>query len=87
MFQIVHRLRPLILSAVRHHLEERNQQRLKPDTPSLVAGAAREVVRSKASLIAENTLLLRQLILLWRRARRPRLSNWSGLHHDYRLAA
>ena len=74
MFKILHRLRSRILNAVRHG-GERVHQMLKPDTVSLLAGAARDAVRSKTQLIAENALLRHQLIIVQRHAKRPLLSN------------
>ncbi len=74
MFGFIHRLRSRILNAVRH-VGERIQQMLKLDTVSLLAGATRDAVRSKAQLVAENSLLRQQLIVLQRHAKHPRLSN------------
>ena len=74
VFDIVHRLRHRILNAV-HHVSERIQQMLKPDTVSLLAGAAKDAVRSRAHLVAENALLRHQLIILHRQVKRPELSN------------
>ena len=74
MSNILHRLRSRILNAVRHG-GERVKQMLKPDTVSLLAGAARDAVRSRAQLVAENALLRHQLIILQRQVKRPQLSN------------
>ena len=74
VFGFIHRLRSRILNAVRH-VGERIQQMLKPDTVSLLAGAAKDAVRSKTQLIAENALLRHQLIILQRQVKHPQLSN------------
>ncbi len=74
MFNIVNRLRHRILNAV-HHVGERIQQMLKPSTISLVAGAAKDAIRSRAHLVAGNAILRQQLIILQRHAKRPQLSN------------
>ncbi len=74
MFGFIHRLRSRILNAVRP-VGERIQQMLKPDTVSLLAGAARDAVRSRAQLIAENALLRHQLIIVKRQVKHPQLSN------------
>jgi len=75
VFHLIHRLRPQFLSTIAHQPGDRIQQQLKPSTGSLVAGAARDAVRSKANLVAENALLRQQLIVLQRHVKRPRLSN------------
>ncbi len=74
MFNIVNRLRSKILSVVRH-VGERIQEMVKPNTVSLVAGAARDAIRSKTQLIAENALLRHQLIILQRQMKHPQLNN------------
>ncbi len=74
MFNILSRLRSKILS-IAHQIGDRIQQSLKPATVSLVAGAARDAVRSKAQLMAENALLRHQLIILQRQVKHPQLSN------------
>ncbi len=74
MFNILSRLRSHVLSAVRH-VGERIQEMVKPNTVSLVAGAARDAIRSKTQLIAENALLRHQLIILQRQVKHPQLSN------------
>ncbi len=74
MFGFIHRLRSRIFNAVRH-VGERIQEMVKPDTVSLLAGAARDAVRSKAQLIAENALLRHQLIIVQRQVKHPQFSN------------
>ncbi len=78
MFNIVNRLRSKNLSVVRH-VGERIQEMVKPNTVSLVAGAARDAIRSKTQLIAENALLRHQLIILQRQMKHPQLNNRNRL--------
>ncbi len=74
MFTILSRLRSKILS-IAHQIGDRIRHSLKPDTGSLLAGAAKDTVRSKTQLVAENALLRQQLIILQRQVKHPRLSN------------
>jgi len=74
MLSIIRRLRSHVLNAV-HRVGQRIQQMLKPDTVSLLAGAAKDTVRSKTQLVAENALLRQQLIILQRQVKHPQLSN------------
>src|SRR4051794_5725353 len=52
------------------------QQRLiaatKPAEPGVAAGAVADLVRSRPALIAENTFLRQQLLILRRSVKRPR---------------
>jgi hypothetical protein len=56
-------------------LEQTLQQATKPNTTRVVTGAAVDVLRSKAELIAENALLRQQLVVLRRSVKRPTLTN------------
>jgi putative transposase len=59
------------IDAVRRQL----LRQIRPATAgSLVIGAAADLLRSRSELVAENTLLRQQLIVLARAAKRPRLS-------------
>jgi hypothetical protein len=62
-------LRPLI-----HDLNKRYQHWTTPDTASLVTGTLMDATRSKRDLIAENTFLCQQLIVLKRQTPRPLLT-------------
>jgi hypothetical protein len=55
--------------------EQTLQQATKPNTTRVVTGAAVDVLRSKAELIAENALLRQQLVVLRRSVKRPHLTN------------
>jgi hypothetical protein len=46
----------------------------KPASSSLVAGAASDLIKSKAELMAENALLRKQLIILNRQVKKPSLT-------------
>ncbi len=46
----------------------------KPTTLSLISGILSDLTRSRSDLIAENTLLRQQLIILHRQVKRPRLT-------------
>ncbi len=74
MLNILSRLRSKILN-IAHQIGDRIQHSLKPDTVSLLAGAAEDAMRSKARLMAENALLRHQLIILQRQVEHPQLSN------------
>ncbi len=52
-------------------LEQTLRQATKPNTTRVVTGAAVDVLRSKAELIAENALLRQQLVVLQRSVKRP----------------
>ncbi len=43
----------------------------KPSTPSLMLGTVTDLARSKSELVAENTLLRQQLVILRRQVKRP----------------
>lgn len=58
--------------ALLHTVQRRLLATTKPPTTPRVAGTLRDLVRSKPALIAENALLRQQLIILQRRAKRPR---------------
>jgi putative transposase len=47
----------------------------KPDTSSLMLGTLTDLARSKSQLVAENTLLRQQLIILKRQVKRPACTN------------
>jgi hypothetical protein len=48
---------------------------IKPLHPTLLGGTFPDLVRSRAGLLAENTLLRQQLIILNRQVKRPQLTN------------
>jgi transposase InsO family protein len=72
--RVQHRVHDLAHAAVRT-VRRRLTNALRPAaTSSLALGAATDLVRSKAELIAENALLRQQLIVLARATKRPRLT-------------
>src|SRR5438874_2186920 len=60
-------------------ISERLAQWAEPGRANLVAGAVSDVAKSKRDLIAENTLLRQQLIVLQRQVKRPRLKGQDRL--------
>jgi hypothetical protein len=54
-----------------HALQERVWRWIKPLMTSLVPGTSADLTRGKAELLAENALLLHQLIILRRQIKRP----------------
>ena len=70
---LLERVRPLAHTAIRA-LERWIMRWTRPamSTP-LVVGAAADFVRSRSELVAENTLLRQQLVVLARAVKRPRI--------------
>jgi transposase InsO family protein len=60
-------------------LSERLAQWAEPGRANLVSGAVSDVAKSKRDLIAENTLLRQQVIVLQRQVKRPRLKRQDRL--------
>ena len=64
----------LILAWATHLCNRIEKQLLRPAASTLLIGAATDLTRSKADLIAENALLRHQLALLKQLSTRPRLT-------------
>jgi putative transposase len=64
------------LSSAAHQLWRRLTE---PARPNLVTGTLSDLPRSRAELLAENSLLRQQLIVLYRTTKTPRLTRWERL--------
>ena len=71
MFSIVGNLQHRVINAIQDHVK----CWLRPSIASPMHGAAADLVRSRADLIAENAFLRQQLIVLQRGGSRPKLKN------------
>jgi putative transposase len=56
-------------------LNQSLRQWTKPTTATLAIGTLADMIRNRRDLVAENTLLRQQLIVLRRQVRRPKLTN------------
>ena len=71
MHSAINRLYRRFSGAVQNHIK----RWLKPHSFTMVGGSAVDLTRSKTELIAENTFLRQQLIILQRQSKRPQLSD------------
>jgi putative transposase len=74
MLSVAAKLSRRFCDAVQYQIK----RRLKPNTLAPL-GAAADLVRSKADLIAENALLRQQLIILHRHSKCPQLNNFDRI--------
>src|SRR5258708_36331258 len=78
LVRIVNRLKA-IAEHIAKVVSERLAQWVEPGRANLVGGAVSDMTESKRDLIAENTLLRQQVIVLQRQVKRPRLKGQDRL--------